>query len=279
MDTRPLPGASERPNLAGRTAFCRDRTASVAAEASADDRRAAGYSQADVNDGLRQHARGSRRPDRRPGARLHALRPDGRAGAHRRRARRAAGVSAPTASGHLARIAEARLLAVERQGRHRYYRLASPEVAHAIEALMAVAAAGPRRHARPGRATRRSAPPAPATTTSPAGSAWRSPTDSLARGQSRSRTRATGRPRHGRRRAFLSARLGVDLAAGGRRPVCRTCLDWSERRPHLAGRLGAALCRRALELGWIERARDGRAVAVTPAGRRGFAEVFGIASP
>ena len=80
--------------------------------------------------------------------------------------------------------------------------------------------------------------------------------------------------------AFLSARLGVDLAR--RRPArvfAATCLDWSERRPHLAGRLGAALCRRALELGWIERARDGRAVAVTPAGRRGFAEVFGIASP
>ncbi|MET0527898.1 MAG: helix-turn-helix transcriptional regulator, partial [Microvirga sp.] len=56
------------------------------------------------------------------------------------------GVSASTTSGHLAKLSEANLIALERQGRHRYYRLASPEVAHAIEALMAVASFGPRRH-------------------------------------------------------------------------------------------------------------------------------------
>jgi hypothetical protein len=72
--------------------------------------------------------------------------------------------------------------------------------------------------------------------------------------------------------------MGIDLDAGreGKRAICRTCLDWSERRPHLAGRLGAALCGRAFELGWVERIRDSRAVAVTAEGQRGFQAAFGI---
>lgn len=76
---------------------------------------------------------------------------------------------------------------------------------------------------------------------------------------------------------FLRTVLGIDLGvtAGGR-PLCRTCLDWSERRPHLAGRLGAALCRRAFELGWIGATRDSRAVEITAAGQKGLAQVFGI---
>ena len=186
---------------------------------------------------------------------------------------------APTASGHLARLADGRLVAVARQGRHRYHRLAGA----AGGARGRGADAGRGRHSaprhRPGRATTALA-------------AARTCYDHLAgrlgvaladacssRGCVAVATRATGPPPDGRRRGLPRARLDVDLANGGRRPVCRPCLDWSERRPHLAGRLGAALCRRGLELGWIERARDGRAVAVTPAGRRGFAEVFGIASP
>ncbi|MBV8614783.1 MAG: hypothetical protein JOY66_13605 [Acetobacteraceae bacterium] len=78
--------------------------------------------------------------------------------------------------------------------------------------------------------------------------------------------------------AFLRD-LGADPARGGApgRVFCRTCLDWSERRPHLAGRLGAALCARCLELGWIARQRDTRAVAITAVGRDGFARLFGIA--
>ncbi|MFZ1429846.1 MAG: transcriptional regulator, partial [Geminicoccaceae bacterium] len=77
--------------------------------------------------------------------------------------------------------------------------------------------------------------------------------------------------------AFLRTELGIDLgASAGGRPLCRTCLDWSERRPHLAGRLGAALCRRSFELGWISAARDSRAVLVTAAGHEGFARAFGI---
>jgi hypothetical protein len=78
---------------------------------------------------------------------------------------------------------------------------------------------------------------------------------------------------------FLRDELGIELAASGRRPLCRTCLDWSERRPHFAGRLGAALCRRFSELGWIEPSRDSRAVAITGAGRLRLSELFGIAAP
>lgn len=64
-----------------------------------------------------------------------------------------------------------------------------------------------------------------------------------------------------------------------RRLLCRPCLDWSERRPHLAGVLGAALCRRCEELGWVRRQRDSRAVTVTAEGRRGLAETFGVSLP
>lgn len=78
---------------------------------------------------------------------------------------------------------------------------------------------------------------------------------------------------------FLLDALGINLGSPSGRPPCRTCLDWSERRPHFAGRLEVALCRRSLDLGWITRARDSRAVAITPAGRQAFAGTFGIALP
>jgi hypothetical protein len=73
--------------------------------------------------------------------------------------------------------------------------------------------------------------------------------------------------------------FGLDLDAAprsGRRVFCRPCLDWSERRLHVGGTLGAALTARCFALGWIERRRDSRAVSPTAAGRRGFAERFGV---
>ncbi len=75
-------------------------------------------------------------------------------------------------------------------------------------------------------------------------------------------------------RLFLRE-FGAEPAAG-KRVFCRPCLDWSERRPHLAGRLGAALATRCRELGWIEQQRDSRAVTITARGKGGFAESFGI---
>ncbi len=75
--------------------------------------------------------------------------------------------------------------------------------------------------------------------------------------------------------------FGLDLSAAGqqRRTFCRPCLDWSERRPHLAGALGAALTSRCFELGWIAQLRDSRAVSVTKLGQSGFAETFGFTLP
>ena len=76
---------------------------------------------------------------------------------------------------------------------------------------------------------------------------------------------------------FLSE-LGIDLFVESRRRrrLCRSCLDWTERRPHIGGAVGAALTERWLALGWIERAKDSRAVAITQAGHDGFADTFGI---
>ena len=74
------------------------------------------------------------------------------------------------------------------------------------------------------------------------------------------------------------AKLGVDLSAAQarRRVFCRPCLDWTERRPHIGGAVGAALAHRCLDLRWVERVRDHRALTITPAGRRGFQEFFAL---
>jgi hypothetical protein len=77
--------------------------------------------------------------------------------------------------------------------------------------------------------------------------------------------------------AFLT-QLGVDLSAARarRRVFCRPCVDWTERRPHIGGAVGAALANRCFELGWVERVRDSRALNITPIGRRGFMEAFDL---
>ena len=77
-------------------------------------------------------------------------------------------------------------------------------------------------------------------------------------------------------RRFLADR-GIALVPG-KRPICRACLDWSERRPHLAGALGAALAAHALEKNWVQRIPGHRAVMMTPAGRAGFITDFGFAA-
>jgi DNA-binding transcriptional ArsR family regulator len=185
-----------------------------------------------------------------------------------------AGVTAQTASGHLAKLVEARLVTVEKQGRHRYHRLAGAGVAQALEALMAVAAAGPVRH-RPTGPRDEAMRAARTCYDHLAGRLGTGLAQSLqSRGYIALGDGAAALTEPGRR--FLCEAVGIDLAGVGKRPLCRLCLDWSERRPHLAGRVGLELCRRAFEQGWIERVRDSRAVAVTPAGRSAFAGVFGI---
>jgi hypothetical protein len=78
--------------------------------------------------------------------------------------------------------------------------------------------------------------------------------------------------------AFLARfGAGIEDARRARRAFCRPCLDWTERRPHLGGAVGAAIARRALALGWVERQRDSRALTITATGRAGFSETFGVA--
>lgn len=186
-----------------------------------------------------------------------------------------AGVSAPTTSGHLAKLVAGHLLAVEVQGRHRYYRLADPLVAAALEGVMALAAHGPRRHRphAPGDAELRHARTCYDHLAGEVGVDLLSGLlgrGHLAPGPRDYRVTSAG--------AALLAEIGVDLAqlARQRRGFARPCLDWSERRPHLAGALGAALTARFFEKGYLARRRDTRAVTITPAGRRMFRERFGI---
>jgi DNA-binding transcriptional ArsR family regulator len=188
----------------------------------------------------------------------------------------AASVSPQTASGHLAKLTQGRLLSVARQGRHRYFRLASPTVARMLEGIMAVAANGPPRY-RPASKVDTAMRHARTCYDHLAGRLGVGLADAL-RARGHVVLGEDGGEITDAGAAFLGA-FGVDLDAGrrSRRPFCRPCLDWTERRPHLAGVLGAALAGRCFDLGWIERRRDGRALAITRAGERGFSERFGLA--
>ncbi len=184
-----------------------------------------------------------------------------------------AGVSAQTASGHLAKLVEAKVLAMEKQGRHRYFRIATAEIAQAMEALMAAAAVGPKRY-RPAGPKDLALRRARTCYDHIAGRLGVALADGLeARGfvvlaDGAAEMTAAGE-RHFRD-------LGVIVRGHAARPLCRTCLDWSERRPHLAGRLGAALLDHALAHGWLARMPESRALRVTRAGERGLAAGFGL---
>ena len=181
----------------------------------------------------------------------------------------AAWVSPSTTSGHLARLTDADLLAVEKQGRHRYFRLASPLVGQMLEAVMAVAGPAPKSTWRGSESLRN----ARTCYDHLAGRLGVALADSLTR-SGHVALSADGGEVTDTGHAFL-CEFGAEPAPG-KRVFCRPCLDWSERRPHIAGRLGAALAARCLERGWIARQRDSRAVTITPAGSSGFSETFGI---
>ena len=181
-----------------------------------------------------------------------------------------AGVAPSTASGHLARLVEGGLLAAENRGRRRYFRLHGPEVAEALEALARVAPREPVSSLR--QATRIDALRAARTCYDHlAGRLGTALMDALLE-------RGVVADEHVTEQGVdVLASLGVDLdSIPGRRPLFRSCLDWSERRPHAAGKLGAALTARCFELGWVERLDATRAVRVTPAGDVGFADTFGL---
>jgi DNA-binding transcriptional ArsR family regulator len=180
-----------------------------------------------------------------------------------------AGVTPQTASGHLARLVAAGLLLVEVQGRHRYYRIAGPDVAEALETLLVLAERTGRVRARPGprdealRAARRCYDHLAGTAGVALYDALVSGGDLVAAPDGLA-TSAAGRARF--------AAFGIDMAAleGRRRPVCRACLDWSERRTHLAGSLGAALLQAFVSRGWASADRKSRAIVFTPKGRAAF---------
>src|SRR6185437_4249046 len=187
----------------------------------------------------------------------------------------AAHVTPQTASAHLAKLTEAGLISATRQGRHRYFRLASAAVAHMLESLAAVAIdSRPRR--RPLSRQAAALRDARVCYDHLAGVLGVRVAEAMARRGYLVIEEEGGRITDAGQR-FL-AELGIDLSAGGkgRRHLCRACLDWTERRPHIGGRLGAALAERWLALGWIVRAKDSRAVAVTAAGERGFRDILGL---
>lgn len=187
----------------------------------------------------------------------------------------AAGVSPQTTSGHLGKLLAARLLVLVKQGRHRYYRLAGPHVGQMLESIMAVALTGPPRFQPNSRLDERLRQ-ARTCYDHIAGRLGVGLADRLAErefvilGDEAGEVTPSGAD-------FLSD-LGVDLVGGRarRRLFCRPCMDWTERRPHIGGAVGAALASRLLDLKWIERVRDSRALTITPAGRRDLMQVFGL---
>ena len=193
---------------------------------------------------------------------------------------RYAGVSPSTASEQLSRLVAGGLLTEERQGRHRYVRLAGPAVASLIEDLIAYAESAPVPSPLPPprglRASGRANAEARARTCYDhlAGQLGVAVADALvARGLVAD---DSGLAVTGAGRSWFTG-LGIELSAvKGTRPLVRGCLDWTERRQHLAGALGAAFCGRAFEQRWVERIGSGRALRVTPDGRRAFDELLGI---
>jgi len=188
---------------------------------------------------------------------------------------RHAGITPQTASSHLAKLDAGGLVTVRRQGRHGYYALSGEDVGAVLEALMGLAERAGHSRARPG-------PREPALREARicydhlAGELGVAMLDGmLARNaihQDGERLALTGAGE-----SFVRD-LGIELAGlgGSRRPLCKSCLDWSVRRSHLAGALGAALLRRFGELGWAKRIEGTRVIAFSPQGRQAFAETFDL---
>lgn len=184
-----------------------------------------------------------------------------------------AGVGLPTASSHLAKLGDGGLVTVASQGRHRYYGLAGPQVAAMLEAIMGVAeAVGPKR-ARPG----------------PKDSAMREARvcyDHLAGDMGVAlydRLTGSGLLCEGAGEPTLSddgrrwfEAFGIDLQtlARSRRPLCKACLDWSVRRSHLAGSLGAAMLERIVDRKWARREKSSRVLSFSPQGRQEFRKLI-----
>jgi DNA-binding transcriptional ArsR family regulator len=179
-------------------------------------------------------------------------------------------VSASTASTHLAKLTEAKILKVVRQGRHRYFRLFDQEVASMLENLMEIAS----RDAAPQR--RRPAPALAAARVcydhlAGASGVWMACAlrdRRLLAGDDQFELTPAGE------RFFSDWKIDLDALRRARRPLCRACLDWSERRFHLGGALGTAILQRVFALRWARRELDSRAVVFSSHGGRAFRALF-----
>lgn len=190
-----------------------------------------------------------------------------------------AGVTPQTASGHLARMGAAQLISVTALGRHRYYQLASPKVAQMLETIYQVAGDQP--------VPRRRLPSYVDTAMREARTCY----DHLAGELGVAVAEALVARQYlvlndeagvvTRKGARFFGTLGIDLEnlTRQRRCFCRICIDLTERRPHIAGALGAAFCQRCFDLGWIARMKDSRAVAVTAKGSGNLRDILGIEVP
>lgn len=187
----------------------------------------------------------------------------------------ASGITPQTASGHLAKLAEAKLIAVEKQGRHRYYRLANEHVAKVLEALAVLAVHGAPRHRPTG------------------------PRDDAMRFARTCYDHLAGKVGVALKHSFLDlgyiretqdefsitpwgesafTELGIDITAiaKSRRATASRCLDWSERTPHIGGALGAALLQQLEQKDWVKRKRGTRAVVLTDSGKKALRTHYGI---
>jgi DNA-binding transcriptional ArsR family regulator len=193
-----------------------------------------------------------------------------------------AGVSPATASAHLAKLLDGGLVAVTKQGRHRYYRLSGHEIATVLEAIAEISPVHPVRSLRQSREADALAQ-ARTCYDHLAGRAGVALFDALLhqRVLTGSGTGTDAKYRVTADGADKLGDFGVDVAevSRSRRKFAGACLDWTQRRPHLNGALGAAMTTRLLDLGWIERGPSKRAVRLTDPGRDGLAATFGWSAP
>jgi DNA-binding transcriptional ArsR family regulator len=186
-------------------------------------------------------------------------------------------ISRPTASGHLGKLANARLLTVTSKRRNRYYRIASPMVAKMLESIMAVAAIEvPPRH-QPHSAQNDALRFARTCYDHLAGTVGVAIADALIAKRYVVLNDEGGEVTAAGQRFLTQFGARLTQTPNSRRMFCRPCLDWSERRHHIAGLVGAEICRCCQDKGWLVRRRGSRAMSITPAGHRGLRAAFGVA--
>jgi DNA-binding transcriptional ArsR family regulator len=187
----------------------------------------------------------------------------------------AARVTPQTTSAHLAKLVDAGLITATASGRHRYFRLASPKVAQMLESIVAVAGES-RPRFRPLSRLAEQLRAARFCYDHLAGRLGVRIADAMAARGYLVLEDDGGRITEAGLRYLWELGIDTRIAGKGRRHLCRACLDWTERRAHIGGAIGAALAERWFALGWFTRAKDSRAVTVTPAGERGFRESLGL---